>query len=195
MNALPQQDRYPRPPRVRPAEFTPVVLRIADGSCTPGELEIFSVTGGLLALPKLLNHGSRVKLMFLTQTGPVLSAAEMLRPVSWTEQAFRFVELGDADQRRLRDATHTLAKPIAPTTSLHEQKPEKPEPKQDKLISPPPATAVSIDREQQWIEKYRAAVDNRRPPRTNFPRILFGAFTAATLGLGIIYALQLHLLR
>src|SRR5580692_7711625 len=101
MNTLPQQPHFHRPTRVRPSEFTPAVLRIEDGSCTSGELELFSLTGGLLSLPKLLDQGSRPKLMFLTQTGPVLGVAEMLRPVSWNEQPFRFVALHENDHRRL----------------------------------------------------------------------------------------------
>jgi len=103
---LPQQPRAQRPARIRPAEFTPVVLRVGEGSCT-AELEVFSLTGGLLTLPKLLSPGSHVKLMFLTGTGPVLGVAEMLRPVSWTSQPFRFVALHENDHRRLRSATET----------------------------------------------------------------------------------------
>ena len=58
-----------------------------------GSLEVFSSTGGLLSLQKPLIRGTRIKVMFLTQSGPVLGAAEMLSPVSWTQQPFRFVAL------------------------------------------------------------------------------------------------------
>jgi hypothetical protein len=43
-----------------------------------------------------------VKLMFLTRTGSVLGVAEMLSPVSWDPQPFRFVTLYDDDRARLR---------------------------------------------------------------------------------------------
>ena len=53
--------------------------------------------------------------MFLTQNGPVLGAAEMLSPVSWTQQPFRFVALAYVDQRRLQAITGSsvkLEKPV-----------------------------------------------------------------------------------
>ncbi len=39
--------------------------------------------------------------MFLTGAGSVLGGAEMLTPVSSTQQPFRFVSLAEDDQRRL----------------------------------------------------------------------------------------------
>jgi hypothetical protein len=42
--------------------------------------------------------------MFLTQTGTVMGAAEMLYPDSWTSQPFRFVSLDECDRCRLRAA-------------------------------------------------------------------------------------------
>ncbi|HWY23220.1 MAG TPA: hypothetical protein VNX26_18480 [Candidatus Acidoferrum sp.] len=51
-----------------------------------------------------LDQGSQVKLMFLTWGGSVLGAAEMLSPVSWKLQPFKFVRLYDDDQRRLQAA-------------------------------------------------------------------------------------------
>ena len=105
MSYLPQTERILRAARVRPAEYTPAVLRVDDGSCTQATLEMFSLTGGLLSLPKPLDRGSRARVMFLTQTGPVLGMAEMLCPVSWTEQPFRFVALLEDAQRKLRAAT------------------------------------------------------------------------------------------
>jgi len=62
---------------------------------------VVSMTGGLLSLPKPLDRGSRVKLMFLMQTGSVLGGAEMLSPVSSDLQPFRFTSLAVTDQRRL----------------------------------------------------------------------------------------------
>jgi hypothetical protein len=264
MNRLPQSHHHwRRPARVRPTEFTPAVLRIEDGSCASAELEIFSLTGGLLSLPKLLNRGTRARLMFLTQTGPVLGVAEMLKPVSWTEQPFRFVELYESDQRRLQAATHCSAEPDLPVIKskplmdngpIAERKPaaenrptvesrpimesrpaveNKPVMESAPLVkstlqldSPPPPENrppvesgqsqplmdsrltvlrlmdpvpeeedATADHEQQWIQKYRAALDGKKPARRRFPRIFFAALTAVTLGLGVIYALQAHLLH
>lgn len=94
----------PRAPRTCLAETTPAVLRFQDGRRVPGKLKIVSLTGGLLSLSKSLDQGSQVKLMFLTGRGSVLGAAEMLRPVSWGLQPFKFVGLYDDDQRRLQAA-------------------------------------------------------------------------------------------
>jgi hypothetical protein len=42
--------------------------------------------------------------MFLTESGSVLGAAEMLSPISWSLQPFKFVGLHDEDERRLQTA-------------------------------------------------------------------------------------------
>lgn len=101
MNGLPQLYSQQRSPRVHLTDATPAVLRFQDGHRTSGKLEVVSLTGGLLVLPNPLDQGSQVKLMFLTRTGSVLGAAEMLDPVSSTQQPFRFVSLPAQDQRRL----------------------------------------------------------------------------------------------
>src|SRR4026208_673819 len=89
-----------RAPRVRTTEYTPAVLRFPSGDTVTGRLEVFSATGGLLCLPKPLISGTRIKVMFLTPKGPVLGAAEMLTPVSWNQQAFRFVSPAHEDLRK-----------------------------------------------------------------------------------------------
>lgn len=99
---LPQASR--RAPRTCFPETTPAVLRCQDGRHVPGKLQVISLTGGLLCLPKPLDQGCQVKLMFLTSGGSVLGAAEMLSPVSWRLQPFKFVGLRDDDQRRLQAA-------------------------------------------------------------------------------------------
>jgi hypothetical protein len=104
MNTLPQINSGSRPPRVRFADNTPAVLRFQDGRRATGQLQIVSVTGGLLSVPKPLDKGLQVKVMFLTDKGPVLGAAEMLAPVNWGQQPFRFVTLGDGDRRILGSA-------------------------------------------------------------------------------------------
>jgi len=42
--------------------------------------------------------------MFLTRSGSVLAVAEMLSPVSWSLQPFKFVKLYDDDELRLQAA-------------------------------------------------------------------------------------------
>lgn len=93
-----------RAPRTCFAENTPVVLRFHDGRRKRGQLQVVSLTGGLLWLSKPLDRGMRFKLMFLTRKGSVLGAAEMLTPLTWTLQPFRFLRLHDDDEERLQAA-------------------------------------------------------------------------------------------
>ena len=93
MTFLFPQQASGRAPRTCFAETTPAVLRCQDGRRVPGKLQVISVTGGLLSLSKPLDQGSQVKLMFLTPRGAVLGAVQMLSPVSWNLQPFKFVGL------------------------------------------------------------------------------------------------------
>jgi hypothetical protein len=102
MTSLPQSFPQPRSPRIRLPDITPVILRFPDGHRLPVDLAVVSLTGGLLRVDRPVDHGARVRLMFLTNSGPVLGAAEMLRAVSWTEQPFRFLSLAGPDHRRLQ---------------------------------------------------------------------------------------------
>jgi hypothetical protein len=147
-----------RAPRVRATEYTPVVLRFQGGECATGSLEVISSTGGLLCLSKPLTRGSHIKVMFLTQRGPVLGAAVMLSPISWTQQPFRFVALTYGDQRRLQAITGCSSKLDMPT---------------------PVQTSRIVDTEHQWIDKYRAAVSGNPPPRRLLKRML-GALRRGT---------------
>lgn len=152
-----------RAPRVRATEYTPAVLRFQSGDCVTGSLEVFSSTGGLLTLPKPLIRGTRIKVMFLTQSGPVLGAAEMLSPVSWTQQPFRFVALAYVDQRRLQAITGSSVK-------LEKRVAELAAPE---LASPFPHP------ETDWIDKYRAAVSSNPPRKPLLERVL-GALIPGT---------------
>jgi hypothetical protein len=102
MTTLPQSFVNARSPRIELQSTTPTVVRFSDGRHSRGELRIVSLTGGLLCLPRPIDRGSRVRVMFVTQTGAVAGAAEMLKPVSWDLQPFRFLSLGEGDQRKLR---------------------------------------------------------------------------------------------
>jgi hypothetical protein len=97
-----QAKRETRSQRLQLANSIPIVLRHQDGHRIPGKLQCVSLTGGLIGLASLLPPGAMVRLIFVTPKGPVTATAEMLRPVSWTEQPFRFAALPDAGQHRLR---------------------------------------------------------------------------------------------
>jgi len=83
-------------------ERTPAVLRLNDGRHVPGKLKVVSLTGGLLSVGHPVDTGCKAKLMFLTGAGMVLGSAEMLSPLSWGLQPFRFVALTCDDQDRLK---------------------------------------------------------------------------------------------
>lgn len=101
MTSLPQISN-PRPPRLRLQQgSTPAVLRFQDGEHVSGELQVVSLTGGLLSLTNPLAQGSNVKLMFVTSAGSVLGGAQMLSPVTNTLQPFRFLTLAQRDRRAL----------------------------------------------------------------------------------------------
>jgi hypothetical protein len=134
------------------------VLRFQSGDCVTGRLEVFSSTGGLLCLSKPLIRGTRIKVMFLTQTGPVMGSAEMLTPVSWTQQPFRFVALASGDQRRLQAMTGCSPRAEIPI----------PEP-----------TRRTLDAEPDWIDKYRAAM-SYTPPRRRLLERMLEALTPGT---------------
>lgn len=102
VNSLPPSQPVQRATRAHFAEPTTAVLRLKDGRRIPAKLKVVSLTGGLLSLAHPVDTGSNGKLMFLTGSGMVLGAAEMLSPRSWTLQAFRFVGLNDDDQARLK---------------------------------------------------------------------------------------------
>jgi len=101
MNSSPQSRPPWRYPRAHLNGNNPIVLRFANGQLIGANLQVISVTGGLLSLPKSVDQGSRVGLMFLTEAGSVLGGAEMLPPVSDRLQPFRFISLPADDQRRV----------------------------------------------------------------------------------------------
>ena len=97
----PPQSRPWRVPRAHLEGQNPAVLRFPNGQTTGANLQVISVTGGLLSLSQPVVQGSQVKLIFLTGDGAVLGGAEMLHPVTNALQPFRFVSLAADDQRRL----------------------------------------------------------------------------------------------
>jgi hypothetical protein len=65
-------------------------------------LQVVSAAGGMLRLSQPLDPNTRVSLIFVSDGGPVLAKAEMLDPLSSTQQAFRFVELDRNNRRNLQ---------------------------------------------------------------------------------------------
>lgn len=109
---MPTPQAHWRSPRVRLDDAAPAILRSSDGRQERGKLEILSLRGGLLNLSNMLEQGSRFKLLFMTQTGPVLGAVEMLSPVSPSQQPFRFVGIQKADQGRVRAIVQSTSAPV-----------------------------------------------------------------------------------
>ena len=55
----------------------------------------------MLSLSKAVDPGSVATLMFRTHKGLVFATTEMLPPLSWNDQPFRFVEIKEDDKRTL----------------------------------------------------------------------------------------------
>jgi hypothetical protein len=102
MTSVPHSQPAPRATRVYFAEYPLAVLRLADGHYVPGKLKVVSLTGGLLSLAHPVDTGRKARLMFLIRAGMVLGSAEMLSPLSWGLQPFRFVALACDDQDKLK---------------------------------------------------------------------------------------------
>ncbi len=136
-----------RSPRVHLGDATPAILRMPDGRQQRGKLEVLSLNGGLLNMSNTLEQGARLKLLFVTSTGPVLGAVEMLRPVSTDRQPFRFVGVDKLDQGRLRSTVQSLSNPV----------------------------------QDEWIDKYRAALNAPTPARKGFFHSLFKSLILLSL--------------
>lgn len=104
MNCLPDLQAKWRIPRFRLTDGTQAVITFQNGLRMAGELHVISRNGGLLLLPDPVHEGIAVELMFQTHRGPVVGTAEMLTPVTRTQQPFRFLVLPEDDQRRLHTA-------------------------------------------------------------------------------------------
>lgn len=104
MNCFPQAYAHRRVPRFRLTNTTPVLLQFQTGLRVAGELHVISQNGGLLFLPGTFHPGVVVDLSFQTHRGPVAGTAEMLRPITRTQQPFRFLSVPDGDQRTLQTA-------------------------------------------------------------------------------------------
>lgn len=97
-----------RAPRIQLGASIPALVLKQDGQRAKGKLSAISATGGLLQLGHALAQGDFVQVSFQMQAGLVQGLAEMLSPTQRSSdgirQAFRFVAMGDDDQRTLRMA-------------------------------------------------------------------------------------------
>jgi hypothetical protein len=102
MPYAPQAEFHERAQRVGFEEKTPVVVRFPGGVRCSAQLKVISVTGGLLCLQRPVQPGAIGKLMFLTNKGAIIGEAQMLTPVAWDRQPFKFTTLPEDDHYRLQ---------------------------------------------------------------------------------------------
>lgn len=102
MPYAPQTEFRERAQRVGFEEKTPVVVRFPGGVRCSAQLQVISVTGGLLCLQRPVQPGAVGKLMFLTNKGCIAGEAQMLTPVAWDRQPFKFTSLLEQDHYRLQ---------------------------------------------------------------------------------------------
>jgi len=104
MNSSPPSTPASRATRAHFAEPTSVVIRFVDGRQVAGQLKVVSLTGGLLSVPHPIDTGCNARMMFLTGAGMVRGSAQLLSPLSWRLQPFRFVAIDQDDQDKLKTA-------------------------------------------------------------------------------------------
>ena len=108
MTHFPQSNGNERSPRVKLNGSVAAAVMADGGQRAPAKLQTISITGGLLQLRQELSPGDFVEIAFQTQAGAICGMAEMLRPTrkfqSACLQPFRFIALGDEDDRKLRMA-------------------------------------------------------------------------------------------
>jgi hypothetical protein len=102
MPYAPQTEFRERAQRVGFEEKTPVVVRFPGGVRCSAQLKVISLTGGLLCLQRPVQPGAVGKLMFLTNKGCIMGDAQMLTPVAWDRQPFKFTTLQEEDHYRLQ---------------------------------------------------------------------------------------------
>ena len=102
MPYAPQTQFRERAQRIGLDEKTPVVVRFPGNVRCSAQLQVVSVTGGLLCLQRPVQPGAIGKLMFLTSKGCIEGEAQMLTPVSWDRQPFKFTTLRELDHYRLQ---------------------------------------------------------------------------------------------
>jgi|SRR5581483_1072604 len=101
----------PRAPRVKLAGTTLVLVLLENGRQLHAALHQLSVSGGVLHLPKPLDEGIKVELVFQVGKRTVRAKALVLFPMWATKgylQPFAFEDLTAEDFRNLQSGLHTL---------------------------------------------------------------------------------------
>lgn len=111
MAYFPQPDRRVRSPRVRVPQG-PKVLFLLDNNPIEGALHKLSLTGGAVQLAKECVPGALGEIRLHTNSGTVQAVIQVLakNDPNAIEQPFRFVALGDDDQKLLVSAIKNLRK-------------------------------------------------------------------------------------
>jgi len=111
MAYFPQTDRRVRSPRVRVPQG-PKVLFMVDNQPVEGVLHKLSLTGGAVQMAQACAPGVIAEIRLHTNSGTVQAVVEMLakNDASALEQPFRFVALGNDDQKLLVSAIKNLRK-------------------------------------------------------------------------------------
>src|SRR5436305_1326722 len=93
MPYAPQTEFRERAQRVGFEEKTPVVVRFPGGVRCSAQLQVISVTGGLLCLQRPVQPGVVGKVMFLSSNGCIAGDAKMLTPEPWDRELLKFTTL------------------------------------------------------------------------------------------------------
>lgn len=109
MAHFPQPDQRVRSPRVRVPQG-PKVLFLLDNNPIQGILHKLSLTGGAVELEQECDPGALAEIRLHTSSGTVQAVVEVLprNDPAAAEQPFRFVALGDDDQKLLVSAIKNL---------------------------------------------------------------------------------------
>ena len=111
MAHFPEPDQRVRSPRVRVPQG-PRVLFLVDNNPIQGVLHKLSLTGGAVDLTEECPAGTLAEIRLHTSSGTVQAVVEVLtkNDPNAIEQPFRFVALGDDDQKLLVSAIKNLRK-------------------------------------------------------------------------------------
>lgn len=73
-----------------------------------GILRVLSLNGGRMKLPQSVAPGTFAEIRIITTSGPFTAAIELLEVDHTNAQAFRFVQIGPTDQRRLESSLKNM---------------------------------------------------------------------------------------
>lgn len=112
-----QVRRNTRPPRYRIPNSEPAIVCIGTDRLSV-VLDALSITGGRIRSAKRFNRSTFADIELTTVSGKFTAAIELMGSARGNTQAFRFIQIGPADRRRLEDALKKLQ-----TQGLNEKQP------------------------------------------------------------------------